>query len=205
MKKGKINKNKGFTIFELLVVIFIVGIVSSILVVNWQKNERQYRLQRSAHEIAQNIRKVQGMALNGFKYDPALVPPPYYGVYFSDTIPNSYIMFADTGLDGTGGQTNKCCSGDVILEQPGMETGVEIESFFKKKTNEIEAYEEDVHLTFSLPDGFATVDPVRADTIGIIIRIKKTNGICPQDCRTIVVEKTGKVSVEDGEVIAGEF
>ncbi|MDP2934746.1 MAG: type II secretion system protein, partial [bacterium] len=60
------NRNRkngaGFTLIEALVVIFVIGTISSMMIVNWRKNESQYQLQRAAQEIMQNIRKAQDFA-----------------------------------------------------------------------------------------------------------------------------------------------
>jgi len=58
---------KGFTVIEMLVVIFIIGVMSTVLVVNWRQNEKTYLVRRTAQEIAQSIRKAQDLALTGKK------------------------------------------------------------------------------------------------------------------------------------------
>ena len=42
--KDKNKNKKGFSLIEMLVVVFIIVSISMILVVNWRKNEKGYRL-----------------------------------------------------------------------------------------------------------------------------------------------------------------
>lgn len=189
--KKKIFKSRGFTTFELLVVIFVIALISSMLIVSWRKGERRYQVESAAQEIVQNIRKVQDMALNSFKYDLNSPPPLYYGIHFSRTdYPNSYIIFADTNED------QRCCSNDLYTEEIAVLDNIEIYYPCKQKPGELER-EDDAHITFSLPDGFTTVDRDRPDTTGFVIRIIKTGGTCPQDCKAITIEKNGRVSAGD--------
>lgn len=199
--RKKFKNGAGFTTFELLVVIFIVALLSSILIANIRKGEGQYRVRSTVQQIAQDIRRVQDMALNSFDYDsaPDVGPPPRYGIHFSVGIPGSYIIFADK-------DNSKKYQGSVDgapLESISIENNMEIDSICKKKEYENEGGEIDAHITFTLPDGFTTVDPNKEgqgppqEAMGIIIIIKKVNGVCPQDCKSITIEKTGKVSVGD--------
>jgi len=113
----------GFTLVEILVVVFIIAILTSVLVTNFPKGRQQFALQRAAHKIIQNLRKAQEMAmsareeicLGGEKADG-------FGIYFSQSSPNSYLLFANCdefyNYDAT--------SGDKILENIDLEKGIKI-------------------------------------------------------------------------------
>src|SRR4030042_4251546 len=94
-----LRKGAGFTMVEMLVVIFIIGIISSILIVNWRRNENQYQLQRAAYGLAQSIRKAQEMALNGSKHT-GVMPNKAYGVHFYNG-QNYYRIFSDQNNNNT--------------------------------------------------------------------------------------------------------
>lgn len=174
---------KGFTLLELLIIITIVGIISSVLVVNWRRNEKQYQLQRAAQEIAQDIRMVQDMALNSYKYLDQI--PDNYGLYFDKNDKSSYIIFGDMN----GNNSYQGAPPDLEIESISIESGIEI--------NSLSSGAQDLHITFSLPDGFTNFDP--SATLANIV-IKKTNADCnsdPQECKKIEVMKTGQVNIKN--------
>lgn len=171
-------KQKGFTLTEALVVVFIIGLISSILIVNWRKNEKQYQVQRVAQEIVQNIRKTQDMALNSFKYQEDDGVPDNYGIYFDKTLASSYIIFADEN-------GNNKYNGGENIETILIDSGVEIGSL---------SSEPKLNITFSLPDAFTVINPA---AVSATITIKKSDGICPQNCKNIIIRNTGQISVED--------
>lgn len=175
MKHKKYIKN-AFTLIELLIVVFIIALVSSILVINMRKGERQYQVQLEAQVIAQSIRKAQDMALSSFRYKNEI--PYSYGVFFEKQSPSSYRIFADKNGN------KRYDAPDDSVEVVDIEQGVEIDSL---------SSEPRVHITFSLPDGFTSITPLAGSAI---ITIKKTGGNCPGDCKDIVIERTGRVSIQ---------
>lgn len=61
-------KKNGFSLVELLVVIFIVGLISSIGFINYQNVMDQLVLNRAAHQVLQDLRKTQEMAMSAIDY-----------------------------------------------------------------------------------------------------------------------------------------
>lgn len=181
---SKTTKNSaGFTLIEALVVIFVIGMISSMMIVNWRKNESQYQLQRVAQQIVQNIRKAQDYALNGSRMDWPGYPdgrvPKSYGVQL-EVGRRDYFIYGD-------------CIGNVGYQNPEdleetytqIETGIEIDSLGRSTLDVI----------FSIPDGFVSFNnpPVTSATI----TIKKTGKTCPSVyCRNIIVRKTGEISIQ---------
>jgi len=184
------RKNRaGFTLIEALAVIFVIGMISVILIINWRKNESQYKLQRAAQQIAQNVRKAQEMALAGTKFTTV---PQNFGLFFMVASP-SYNIFYETGNNRTYDRgSDPLVDGDAI----DLGTGIEISSVtvYRSQWTSV-AY---ATLTFSVPDGFVTI---RADTPppwqgSITVTIRNIGTTCsPINCRTIVVNQTGSVEV----------
>jgi len=180
---GNKKKNKSFTLIEALVVIFVIGLTSSIMIVNWRKKENQYQLQRAAQEIAQTIRKAQDYALNGKQRDwpgVGMIVPDSYGAHFNEDERN-YFVYGDR-IGNIGYQPPEDLQETNII----IETGIEIES-----VGTAQGY---FDVIFSVPDGFVTFNPSNASGI---ITVKKTGTTCPsKNCRNIVVKETGEVSIQ---------
>jgi prepilin-type N-terminal cleavage/methylation domain-containing protein len=176
------KKGAGFTMMEMLVVIFIIGVMSSILVVNWRKNEQTYLVQRTAQEIAQNIRKAQDLALTSKKYSVSEDVPSYYGINFATNNPTSYFIFADKNGNKTYQPSDFKIDNKNIL----ISSGVQID--YLSAGNNLD-------IAFSIPDGFTYVNGQTVDST--TIRIKKTGATCPSvSCRNIIIRKTGQISIQ---------
>ena len=93
MKLSSRIKKDSFTLIELLVVITIIGILSAIVLANYRGGEEQYALQRSAHQLAQDIRKAEEMAMASKEFNGE-IPQGGYGISVVENS-NSYILFAD--------------------------------------------------------------------------------------------------------------
>ena len=171
---------RGFTLMEILVVIFIVATISSMLVVNWRKNEERYKLQRAAQEMVQNIRRAQSMALAGKEYNGE-IPNESYGVHFEPNQPRSYFIFADEN----GNETYQPSDDIVVGLEIPVADGVEIYS--------LSSLPQDLDITFSLPDGFVGIAPTASSATITIRRVGKT---CPQDCKDIIISKTGQMTIQ---------
>ena len=182
----------GFTFIELLVVVAIITIISGMIVVNFRKGETGGRLQRSAQQIVQNIRKIQNMALSSVEYQGE-VPEGGYGARFREADVDSYILFADTTDIGTYN------SGEEMGLILNLEKGIQIDSLFTFKSDATTIQRSVIHLFFTPPDPIITFAPGGAQVVGVIIRIKKENTDCsanPEDCKDIKVGKSGWVSME---------
>lgn len=123
-KKKLRNKNFGFTLTELLVVIFIISVLSSLSFVNYRSVKERLIIERAAQKLAQDIRRAQEMALAA-KECPlgttcAGQVPRGYGIYLREN-QTSYILYADISspYDRYGG-------GDATIEIISLENGIEI-------------------------------------------------------------------------------
>src|SRR4051794_30718660 len=65
MKPTLKNNNSGFTLIELLVVIAILGMMATLVVVNFNRLKVQRSVTLSENEVVTQIRKMQGYALSG--------------------------------------------------------------------------------------------------------------------------------------------
>lgn len=174
---------KGFTLIEALVVIFVIGTISSMMIVNWRKNESQYQLQRVAQEIVQNIRKTQDFALSGkriFWAPTGEWKVPDYGIYFQRLNPTYFIYVDVIGNDGYQSPE------DLIETTTRVEAGIEISSFGGGNN---------LSVIFEVPNGFVRFYPSGGTSRTITIR--RIGKSCPSIyCRSIIVRTTGEISIE---------
>jgi putative endonuclease len=103
-----LKSGAGFTLTEILVVIFIISLLSALTFANYRQGGKEMALQRAAYKLAQDIRRAQEMAMAATEC-PSGTPcegqtPPRYGLYISDPSGGGwkygYYLFAD--LNGNG-------------------------------------------------------------------------------------------------------
>ncbi len=89
-------QEKGFTLIEILVVVFIITIFTGVLITNFPKGRQQFALQRAAHKLIQDLRKVQEMSMSAREeICPSGEKANGFGVYFNQSSSNSYRLFAN--------------------------------------------------------------------------------------------------------------
>ena len=118
----------GFTLIELLIVASIIIVLSIIVLANYEFGGYQFTLQRSTHKLAQDLRRVEEMAMSAREFDCGLlgiiVPPGGYGIYFNiSAASTSYILFADCDGDDSYDEI-----GDERIEEMELEEGIKIAS-----------------------------------------------------------------------------
>ena len=111
----------GFTIIELLTVIFIILFLSGMVLANYHTGNSQLSLELEANKVASDIRTVQEMGLSA----PAV--PGFadqviggYGIHFSKN-DQSYVFFVDTSPAGGDGQYESGSGGDTVLQTVAMD------------------------------------------------------------------------------------
>lgn len=179
---GKFQKDRGFTLIEMLVVISIIAILSSMVFFNYKTGKNQLALERTARKLVQDIRKVQLMA--GLKKKDCPEHPNYkygYGISLSKANKTYYILFADCdGNEIYTGQDKKLGSEYILFEQ-----AVEIKNLYYDYS----------HSTNNLDIVFEPPDPV------VFINSNKeegeiTIGLESGTEKTIFVNKFGLIDIE---------
>lgn len=96
-------KEKGITLVEIIIAVFIATLFSAILISDFPRIIKHYSLSKSAYKLAQDIRRIQDLALSGFQItdeEGNSIGAKGYGIYFSLIDEQEYIIYADMGGDG---------------------------------------------------------------------------------------------------------
>lgn len=204
--KKNISKQKGFSLPELIIVIGIFVIISTVAMFNQGKLSSSVLLTNMAYEVGLAIREAQTYGIGVRSEDAGTNFTGQYGAYFdtsSETSKRQVIVFADgsvPGLDANfiydvgeekyiyefenrrGNKISAMCVGD--LGGSACQDGVNSES--------------PLSVLFKRPNPSALISPasglpdVRSDRVYIIV-----SSLEGDDCRAVIVEPTGQIRVED--------
>jgi len=177
--QADLSAKAGFTMVEMLVVIAIFGIVTTILLFNLPTFRNQASLDLVAQEVAITIRGAQVFGGGG---------PPTYGIYIDQTN-SQFDLFRD--LDGSGGYNNQpgiACVGECV-ERYALSGGFKINDIACDATTDCNPLE----ITFTRPN----LEPIfrHAGTIipygKIIITIKSLRD---QKTKSVLVWSNGQIA-----------
>jgi len=187
-----VSRNKGFTLIELIVVIAIIGILSTVFLTNYRGGNELFSLKRSAHQLAQDIRRVEenGTASKEFKGEFQ----GGYGIYLEEGS-NQYIIFVDcNGDEKYNGPTVACddctggsCSKNKFTEEVEtllFEEGVSVSTI-------VPSFSGNLYIIFTPPDPTVTFNP-DAEEVLINIQTQVSGDI---ETKTVYVNKSGLISV----------
>ncbi len=172
---SKLNYKKegGFSLIELLTVMAIMGIIAVIALPNYFAMQKRLALNRAVQKLAHDIRKAQEMAMSaneancpaGFKFG--------YGVYFSLSAPNSYIIFADCD-----NSANYNSAADINIETINFEKTVTLSNLSPVVANSL-------GIVFTPPVPAVTINPASS-----IAEITITNG---SESKSVKINKAGLI------------
>jgi prepilin-type N-terminal cleavage/methylation domain-containing protein len=182
--ESKKKYTSGFTLVEMLVVIIIITILSSLFVVNYKNIQNQLALERAAFGLANDIRRAQERAMSAGA-EPECTNPNFkykYGVYIESGT-NQYRLFADCNDNG------KYQPADVdyivnLVDFKEVEIPPDPINSFKK-----------ISIVFAPPDPVVSFskDPLPdPEEVSIIIRVNNDN----TKIKTVTVNKAGLVDIQ---------
>jgi len=174
-------RTSGFTLTELLVVISIIIILTSISMPVYQGERGQLALRRAANKLAQDIGRAREMAIS-VKKQNGKIPSGGYGVYFEavDSEYNAYIY-----ADNSGNQR-------YDPEEQMEKISLEKETKIKKVGNGSQKYS----INFTPPDPrvsfYEGSTQLAQKELEIIISLRKD----PSMTKSVIVNKSGLIYVK---------
>ncbi len=113
----------GFTLAELLVVISIVSLISSVALVNYRRGVAQYSLTQANQRLLADLREIQNRAISGTGISLGYCG---YGVQInSSSRPYSYRIYADKNSN-CATSNNRYNSSDDIIEEVELTNNIKI-------------------------------------------------------------------------------
>lgn len=169
---------KGFSLIELLVTISIIVLLSGMVFVGYRSGERQLMLNRAASKLAQDIRRVEGMALSTEKCCGGIIPGGGYGIYLGNAGDTSYLLYADISVPN-----EQYDAGDQTIETINFEKGVEVQLLIPSPPLSINFKPPDPTVIFA---GDSTKTEAR-----ITLRLEAE----PSKTKTVKVNKAGLIEI----------
>ncbi len=186
------QSSRGFTLIEMMVVIAIMAIVSTVVLANNGRFGGKAVLQNIAFEMALSIRQAQAYGI-AVRANPDLgcrdgAPPSAYGVGFNSASGNSstFFMFAECGVPNGSWETGEFRT--VYSIHPGYR-------IHKLCADDVCTDISDLYISFRRPDPGARIF-TGTDS-------NPKNGGCVElesprnDIKAVVVSVNGQISVEN--------
>jgi len=180
---------KGFTLIELLVITSIIALMSALVIPNLRFGKEQFAVQNSAHKLAQDLRKVQEMAMSSLEFN-GVIPQGGYGIYFEKSA-NFYILFADCSGNRQYDSNGTQCNGvsEKISEQSFLNKRIIINNLSSPLPKNA------LNIVFAPPDPRIYIEPGDGSIATIFI----TDPSIQVSEKMITVNKAGLISIEDSE------
>jgi type II secretory pathway pseudopilin PulG len=121
----KSQSKAGFTLVEILLVMFMISFFTGLTLVNYKSGGKHFALHRSANQLAQNIRRAGQKAMSTAICDECgdIIPDGGYGIYLEKGTTNGkkYILYADdVNVNGEYDDGSDHKIGEDILIERGV-------------------------------------------------------------------------------------
>lgn len=193
----KKNFKEGFTLVEMLAVLAIFAILSSVILWNHRGFDNTVVLTSLAHDVALSIRQgqVYGISVRGDDTRGGRFNALGYGVHFDLGDRTRYILFADEGNPGDKDYSSNI---DTTITTYTLTNGYRIKGIYYTDSSG----EHSLGLTKKLsivftrpnPTAFFKSDGIIQNWLQVRIEIEPINN--PSASRSVVVSRMGQISVK---------
>jgi hypothetical protein len=196
----KNNSSSGATLVEIIFVIFMIILFSSILISDFPSLQKSFYLTRAANKLAQDIRRAQDLSLSGFFIKDSAgnnIKISGYGVYINTLVNNhSYTIYADScpsgNLDyqytipGPG-----CLAGDRVIDTIDLKTyGADL--FIKDLTNVTGS--QVLSMNFMPPNPATLITSLNPGAKEVIIVVSLQSN--PSKTKEVILNQNGLIYVQ---------
>ena len=205
IKNSKFKSGAGITLVEILVVIFIIALFSSILVADFPEIKRQFALTRAVHKMSQDLRRVQDMGLSGQKIkdnEGNDISVKSYGLYIDINNPSlgnkKYIIYADINEDQKYDVSGNICGEQLTFQDCIIETidfsQIESAVFIDRIENTADGSGAWIDINFKPPNPTVTITNLSPELSRAQI-IFTINSVPPKE-RIVFVNKAGLIEIK---------
>lgn len=196
------NTQKGFTLIEMVAVLGIFTIMTSIVVFNYNKFRSDTILTNMTYEIALSIREAQIYGVSARNAIPGGVNTfsRPYGIYIPPVNPptSQYFLFADTNpdLQYSGTDCAFVQGGDICTTPYTLQRNVVIEGIHLENGESCPSADK-ISILFKRPNPEPIVNIDDDDDVETFSRVQITVK-APDDARRyVIVANNGQISVEN--------
>lgn len=192
----------GFTIIEMIVVIAIIAVVTTLVLFNQAKLNSAILVSNTAYEIGLIVREAQVEGLGVKATADGFLSS--YGVHFDISKPTLITMFADRNNNGTYDSTEGEMTQEYVINntRSGTVLGIcPVESLTVKRlklycTSNRSKSTLDVVFTRPNPEALFKVGEPTGSSPGSYVGAFVVNvGFEGDMCRSVIIEKTGAVEI----------
>ena len=195
----------AFTLVEMVIVISIVSVISTIVIFNYGKYQDNVELSSSAQKIVLALQEAQvwGTAVREFPPGTGIFDVGY-GVYFNTANPGQFIFFADSTNDNKyngDAMSSPCGPSNECLEKTIFKTGYSISALCGgNDASSCTNAPSELHLVFTRPNVGETdtgLGPTIKDGSGVDYKYVKITITSPQgESKYIEVQTSGTISMQ---------
>lgn len=221
--QSRTRRQRGFTLIELLVVCAIIVVITALVLIDSNKFGGSVTLENFAYDVALTIRQAQVYGIAVERFGTNCTPAPGstcfasgYGMNFKLSTPSTYLLFADE--DGTG-VYDPSVSPSEIVDSDSIQQGYAITGLCVipntaitakcQPVNEIDILyirpEPEAYISSGgngSPGGSYTMTSCYQNAHYCNYEAQITLTAPKGDQRTVVVDATGQISVQDQGTVA---
>ena len=173
--------NRGFTLVEVLAAIFIIGVLSTVILLNYRTGQDEAKLTRSAAAFEADLRRAQNLAVSSTDFNGLI--PCGYGIGYADNRTYSIYVGQLGGLTSCQATNHNYESGiDSIFQSSRIiEQGVIFTTSF-------------ADIFFEPPDPATYINNSKAAGVSVTVNLCLEADLTK--CRNLTIDTAGRITIQ---------